>query len=423
VSTIITIAEDNTTITLATTGIQGATGATGATGAANVLNIGTVTSGASAAATITGTTPSQTLNLVLPKGDTGATGATGASGVIGVDSGELTNTGTSTAAQLGLADAGTAGTYTKVTTDQYGRVSSGTTLSAGDIPTLAATKITNTAAVLGAANTFTVGGHSVVNDLLSKVLFIFKRVLNQVADLVQYQMSTGTVLGGRNANAQIWTGGTLPLLNLVGGATTAATGDGTTATITTTSATNLAIGDIVTVSGITPSGYNGQYILTGVSNTSPYTISYASTATGSQTVAGTVSSHSQTSSWARSLGTVAAAFRPATGHSSTTANILEVQNVGGNALAFFRGDGALQNQVDVRSPSFNSTANRFALLAINGGGMLQLQKATAGSPSGTQDYARLALIAGTNANTLKLVIAAGNGGAITTIVDNIPNPA
>jgi hypothetical protein len=65
----------------------------------------------------------------------------------------------------------------------------------------------------------------------------------------------------------------------------------------------------------------------------------------------------------------------------------------------------------------------FSLLPINNGGMLQLKKATAGSPAGTQDYARLAVIAGTNANTLKLVIAAGNGGAITTIIDNIPNPA
>ena len=38
---------------------------------------------------------------------------------------------------LGLAAVGTAGTYTKVTTDAYGRVTAGTTLSAADIPTLA----------------------------------------------------------------------------------------------------------------------------------------------------------------------------------------------------------------------------------------------------------------------------------------------
>lgn len=40
-------------------------------GPANTLTIGTVTSGSTASATITGTSPSQTLDLVLPKGDTG----------------------------------------------------------------------------------------------------------------------------------------------------------------------------------------------------------------------------------------------------------------------------------------------------------------------------------------------------------------
>lgn len=52
-------------------------GDTGAAGPANTLSIGTVTGGATADATITGTSPNQTLNLTLPKGDTGATGADG----------------------------------------------------------------------------------------------------------------------------------------------------------------------------------------------------------------------------------------------------------------------------------------------------------------------------------------------------------
>ena len=46
---------------------------------------------------------------------------------------------------IALATAGTAGTYTKVTTDAYGRVTSGTTLSASDIPTLG--NITNAGAI------------------------------------------------------------------------------------------------------------------------------------------------------------------------------------------------------------------------------------------------------------------------------------
>ena len=46
-------------------------------------------------------------------------------------------------AALTLAAVGTAGTYTKVTTDSKGRVTFGTTLSASDIPTLTASKISD----------------------------------------------------------------------------------------------------------------------------------------------------------------------------------------------------------------------------------------------------------------------------------------
>lgn len=53
---------------------KGETGATGATGPANTLSIGTVQGGDTAAATITGTAPNQTLNLTLPKGDKGDQG-------------------------------------------------------------------------------------------------------------------------------------------------------------------------------------------------------------------------------------------------------------------------------------------------------------------------------------------------------------
>ena len=65
-------------------GDTGNTGATGATGPANTLSIGVVQSGATADATITGTSPNQTLNLVLPKGDKGDTGATGPQGEQGI---------------------------------------------------------------------------------------------------------------------------------------------------------------------------------------------------------------------------------------------------------------------------------------------------------------------------------------------------
>ena len=75
---------------------------------------------------------------------------------------------------------------------------------------------------------------------------------SQTADLQQWRNSAGTILGGANALTQIYTGSTSPILVATGGATTAASGDGTTATITTTSAHGLAVGDLVTVAGVTP---------------------------------------------------------------------------------------------------------------------------------------------------------------------------
>lgn len=59
---------------------DGIDGQQGETGPANTLSIGTVTKGENASATITGTSPNQTLNLVLPKGDKGDKGNTGATG-------------------------------------------------------------------------------------------------------------------------------------------------------------------------------------------------------------------------------------------------------------------------------------------------------------------------------------------------------
>lgn len=57
-------------------------------------------------------------------------------------SGDASGSGTTSIA-LTLADTGTAGTYTKVTTDAKGRVTSGTTLATTDIPTLTASKISD----------------------------------------------------------------------------------------------------------------------------------------------------------------------------------------------------------------------------------------------------------------------------------------
>ena len=73
-----------TTITITdedgTTTAQILDGTNGENGQNNTLTIGTVTTGVNPSATITGDSPNQVLNLVLPKGDAGETGQAGADG-------------------------------------------------------------------------------------------------------------------------------------------------------------------------------------------------------------------------------------------------------------------------------------------------------------------------------------------------------
>jgi hypothetical protein len=84
------------------TGPQGETGQQGPAGPANTLAIGTVTTGAagsSADATLTGDSPAQTLNLVIPRGDKGDQGDQGPAGTATTDASDLT-TGTLADARL-----------------------------------------------------------------------------------------------------------------------------------------------------------------------------------------------------------------------------------------------------------------------------------------------------------------------------------
>ena len=74
---------DTVNVTISATGEKGNVGDTGASGPANSLKIGTVVTGTDAAATITGTAPSQTISLVLPQGATGAQGIQGIQGPSG----------------------------------------------------------------------------------------------------------------------------------------------------------------------------------------------------------------------------------------------------------------------------------------------------------------------------------------------------
>jgi hypothetical protein len=156
---------------------------------------------------------------------------------------------------------------------------------------------------------------------------------NQVADLQIWRTLAGTTLGGRNANAQIFTGSTAPIQTAVGGGTSAATGTGSVATISTVNAHNLANGDRVTIAGMTPTGYNGTYIISGVST---FSFNIANATTGSQTVAGTVSVDSQASVTSRSAATTPLILR---GAASQSSNLFEVQRADAGVAFRVRNNG------------------------------------------------------------------------------------
>ena len=93
------------------TSIKGEKGDTGNTGATPDFSVGTVTTGeagSSASASITGTAEAPVLNLTIPKGDKGDTGATGATG----QTGQTGATGATPQLSVGTVTSGTTAAVT-----------------------------------------------------------------------------------------------------------------------------------------------------------------------------------------------------------------------------------------------------------------------------------------------------------------------
>ncbi|CAB4155434.1 hypothetical protein UFOVP1301_21 [uncultured Caudovirales phage] len=77
-------------------------------------------------------------------------------------------------------------------------------------------------------------------------------------------------------------------------ATTATTGNGTTATITFAETHTFPVGSLVVVAGVTPAGYNGTFTVTASTS---HTVSFEDATTGVQTVPGTITNLSGISSF------------------------------------------------------------------------------------------------------------------------------
>jgi hypothetical protein len=229
-------------------------------------------------------------------------------------------------------------------------------------------------------------------DVATTVKSIVRGSTGQVEDLSEWQSWDGTnatVLGGRNANAQIFTGSTAPIQTAVGAGINGVSGNGTTVTFSTTNAHGLANGDRVTIAGLTPAGYNGTYIISGVST---FSFNIANTTTGTATGSGTVSVDAQTSITARSAGTVGAVIRGATSQSS---DLLQIQNSSQTVLASFGSSGLLNiANASIRVNTQNQSYGARIQLNTEGTGVIgQVIRATA---SQTADLLQIQTSGGSN---------------------------
>jgi hypothetical protein len=250
---------------------------------------------------------------------------------------------------------------------------------------------------------------TVLNSTAANTAIVAKGATSQVGDLLAYQNSGGTVLGGRNAVGQAFTGSTTTIKSAVGG-TIQSIATGANPLVTMASAHNLAVGDLVTLASTTSGTYDGTFVVATVPLTTTFTITSALT-TGQAGAAGTVSVPAQKSITSRSAGTIGAVVR---GAASQSANLQEWQTSTPTTVAKISSAGVF-NAVTV------STTNGYSSLQeASSGGNLFMSRMTAAATNPGSNNARIYLRDGTNTGTLKLVVRAGAAGAETTILDNIP---
>jgi hypothetical protein len=223
----------------------------------------------------------------------------------------------------------------------------------------------------------TMGGPTVIGQ-------INKGYTSQTADLVQLQNSSGTVLAGDNAVGQTYTGSTTnifstfststsnPITGTIYGVGAGGTPTATTFQLTLTSASNLIVGDFITVAGLTYTGLNpnGVYLVTGVSNTGTFYVQYGLSLTPGTVgfASATISAPAQASVTARSAGTRGLVIQAA---SSQTANLTTWTNSAGTTLASVGPTGGLNASSGLSTPNVQGTDG---LTAINlaGGRSIQI---------------------------------------------------
>jgi len=388
-----------------------------------------------------------TVGLQGIPGATGATGATGASGVISVTA-PITNTGSSSSAILGLDQTALSITRSQVSDFTSGTVTyatvSGSATNASTALTAGTASYANTSLTSNYSGTATYAGTASNAGTASTAGTAFYANSAANSGTATYANSAATAQQAGTAFYSTTSGTSLTISGSITNSQVSDFASGTVANISGTVTQAQVSGLAATLGGYAALGtantftVGGQVINSASTSIVPLIIkaisgqaaslqewrdstsvpaarvsSSGQIATGSNLSVGSTAITTTNQFQVTSTGTaqVGAVIR---GAAAQSANLQEWQNSGGTAIANISsaGVGRFEN---------TGTLNGLSLVGYNqAGGHLTLTRATATMASPGANTARLYFRAGTNANTLKLVVLAGAAGAETTILDNIP---
>lgn len=346
------------------------------------------------------------------KGDTGNTGAQGPSGVIAVTS-PITNTGTSTSANIGIDQTQITIAQSQVTnlvTALAGKAStthaSTHTAAGSDALTLSISQITSLSGILDQKvdgtydepnTTWTTNPLIVRYGTAGTVKLTVRAVTSQTANLQNWVDASGNVLSAITSTGAISSsvGGHVINNNAVGTVPLTITGFASqTADLVQFKTSGGA--NAVTIRPNVNGNWSNDSLFSG----GPVQIAPTASATGY----GAFISSGAT-------GSIGVIVR---GVASQSANLQEWRNSAGTVLTLIQSNGFVRSE---RLATFNQWG---FMSERNSGGEITLTKETAATTNPGANIGRLYFRDGTNAGTLKLVVRAGAAGAETTILDNIP---
>jgi hypothetical protein len=202
---------------------------------------------------------------------------------------------------------------------------------------------------------------------------VFQGVASQTSDIVQFQVTGGTAVSGITPIGQIYTGSATPVIgsSTVPGFTASQTPTGTTnITFTTVATHGISVGQTVVLSGVTPSGYNGTWIAQSGTTGSTLVLNIGSNP-GTITVVGTITASAQSSITPASYTTVGQVIK---GVASQNGNLSEWQTSTGSVVSAINASGVAAGNVNSASLGIgymgipqNSQSASYTLTAADAG--------------------------------------------------------